>query len=102
VLDWIILDPPRPFLDALGGLQEPHQSEQVWDGLRASWVDSIEQADLRRYVGDDMGSYGFDMLARAGRAVSGAYARAGNPLRALAQHDCRHLLVRPHAREAVW
>jgi len=31
-----------------------------------------------------MGSYGFDMWARAGREIAAAYAREGNPLQALA------------------
>jgi pimeloyl-ACP methyl ester carboxylesterase len=84
LLDWIILDPPPPFLDALGGLQSPEHSGQVWDALRGMWVEGMHQPDLLRYVGEDMGSYGFDMRARAGREIAAAYARAGNPLRALA------------------
>jgi pimeloyl-ACP methyl ester carboxylesterase len=84
LLDWIILDPPPPFLDALGGLQAPDHSQEVWDALRGMWVEGIDQPDLRRYVVEDMGSYGFDMRARAGREIAAAYSQAGNPLRALA------------------
>jgi pimeloyl-ACP methyl ester carboxylesterase len=84
LLDWIILDPPAPFVDALGGLQSPDHSQQVWDALRGMWVEGIDQPDLRRYVGEDMGSYGFDMRARAGREIAAAYTRAVNPMRALA------------------
>jgi pimeloyl-ACP methyl ester carboxylesterase len=84
LLDWIILDPPPPFLDALQGLQSPEHSRQVWDALRGMWVEGIDQPELLRYVGEDMGSYGFDMRARAGREITAAYRRAGNPLRALA------------------
>jgi pimeloyl-ACP methyl ester carboxylesterase len=83
LLDWIVLDPPPPFLEALDGLQSTEQSEAVWKGLRASWVEGVAQAALRTYVADDMGGYGFDMRARAGREIARAYAGAGNPLRAL-------------------
>jgi len=78
------MDPPPPFLGALAGLQSVEHSEQVWRALRAMWVDGIDQPELRAYVGDDMGSYGFDMRAGAGREITAAYARSGNPLRALA------------------
>jgi pimeloyl-ACP methyl ester carboxylesterase len=84
LLDWIVLDPPPPFLGALQGLQEADQSEHVWRVLRGVWTEGIDVPALRHYVENDMGSYGFDMRARAGREVSQAYARAGNPLRALA------------------
>jgi uncharacterized protein (TIGR02246 family) len=84
LVDWIILDPPPPFLGALQGLQTVDQSQQVWDALRGMWTEGIDQPDLVRYVRDDMGSYGFDMRARAGREIAAAYAAAGNPLRALA------------------
>jgi pimeloyl-ACP methyl ester carboxylesterase len=84
LVDWIVLDPPLPFLDVLAGLQEVERSQQVWDALRGMWIDGVDQANLVAYVRDDMGAYAFDMRARAGREISAAYARAHTPLRALA------------------
>ena len=36
------------------------------------------------FIRNDMGSYGTEMWARAGREIGAAYAREGNPLKALA------------------
>lgn len=49
---------------------------------------------------EDMGSYPFEMWARAGREISAAYAKAGSPLQALANLDPRvpalHLYAQPN------
>ena len=51
----------------------------------ASWLEGVDSAKVTHLVHDVMGSHGFDMWARAGRAISDAYQRAGNPLKALEQ-----------------
>lgn len=117
LVDWIVLDAPPPFLDVLTGLQELERSQGVWDALRGTWIEGVDQPELVRYVCDDMGSYGFDMLARAGREISAAYAAAGNPLQALARLQppvpTLHLYAQPddpayleaqqaYAAEHVW
>jgi pimeloyl-ACP methyl ester carboxylesterase len=87
LLDWIVLEPPPPFLGALQGLQSPQQWEQTREQLFGMWLDGLNIPELTRYVREDMGSYGFSMWARAGREISAAYAQAGSPLKALAELD---------------
>lgn len=84
LLDWIVLDPPPPFLGALQALQEPERWEQTREQLFSMWTTGVNNPKVTRFVREDMGTYGFEMWARAGREISAAYARAGNPLRALA------------------
>lgn len=42
---------------------------------------------MTAYVRQDMGSYGFDIWARAGREIGAAYAESRSPLQALAALD---------------
>lgn len=87
LLDWIVLDPPPPFLGALQGLQSPTDWRQTRDALFGMWLHGLEIPALTSYVHDDMGSFDGSMWARAGREISAAYAAAGNPLAELARLD---------------
>jgi pimeloyl-ACP methyl ester carboxylesterase len=98
LLDWIVLDPPPPFLGALQALQHPEQWKQAREALFSMWLHGLQIPELTAYVREDMGSYGFDMWSRAGREISAAYAESGNPLQALAAIDAPpvlHLYAQP-------
>lgn len=99
LLDWIILEAPPPFLGALQSLQAPRSWQQTREQLFSLWLHGLDIPDLTRYVRQDMGSYGFDMWARAGREIGSAYAKAGSPLQALATVDppvpVLHLYAQP-------
>ena len=84
LLDWIIGDPSPPFLEALGGLQDPGRWQATRDQLFSMWLAGVSQTEVIRYVHEDMGAFGADMWARAGREIGGAYRRLGSPLQALA------------------
>jgi pimeloyl-ACP methyl ester carboxylesterase len=84
LLDWIIMEPPPPFLEALKGLQSPELWEQTRKLLFSMWLQGADHPDVIRYVREDMASYDFPMWARAGREISSAYAQMGSPLQALA------------------
>ncbi|WP_375769402.1 alpha/beta hydrolase [Archangium gephyra] len=83
LLDWLVLEPPPPFLQALKALQSP-QWKQARDGLFSLWLQGVSSPDVIRFVRDDMGSFGEDMWKRAGREVEKVYAQHGSPLQALA------------------
>jgi pimeloyl-ACP methyl ester carboxylesterase len=51
------------------------------------WLHGLDIPELTAYVRQDMGSYGFDMWARAGREIGAAYAESRSPLQALAALD---------------
>lgn len=67
LLDWIVLEAPLPFLGALRSLQDPAQFEQTREQLFAMWLQGLDIPKLAHYVREDMGSYPFEMWARAGR-----------------------------------
>lgn len=84
VLDWIVLDPPPPFLGALDALQEETSWQHVRDQLFSMWLAGTDNPQLSHFLSTDMGSYPFEMWARAGREIAKAYAANGNPLKAFA------------------
>ncbi len=99
LLDWIVLQAPAPFLGALQSLQDPAQWRHTRDELFSMWLQRLDVPALTHYLHDDMGSYPFEMWARAGREISDAYAKAGSPLQALASLEpavpVLHLYAQP-------
>ncbi|GBC71606.1 1H-3-hydroxy-4-oxoquinaldine 2,4-dioxygenase [Candidatus Calditenuaceae archaeon HR02] len=83
LLDWLVLEPPQPFLEALKGLQSREHWEQVRETLFSMWLSGIVDDRIVQHVRREMGSYGFEMWARAGREISASYDRFGSPLKAL-------------------
>ena len=98
-LDWIVLPAPPPFLDVLKGMQSPVLWRQTIEDIFTVWLHGIDNPSLIRFVREEMGSYGFEMWARAAREISAAYARSGSPLQALAALDppvpALHLYAQP-------
>lgn len=99
LVDWLVLDPPPPFVDALAMLQREDSWRQTRDRLFAMWLEGVDTPAVERLVHDVMGSYDFAMWARGGRAIGEAYARHGSPLAALAALDppppVLHLYAQP-------
>lgn len=85
LVDWLVLDPPPPFVGALGALQDAGKWQATRDQLFSMWLQGIDNSKVIRLVRDVMGSYGFEMWARSGREISVAYRREGSPLKALAK-----------------
>ncbi len=84
-LDWLVLDPPPPFIEALATLQEASHWRMTRDQLFDMWLRDVDNPKVIRMIREVMGSYGFEMWARAGRAIEGAYRREGAPLKTLAE-----------------
>lgn len=83
LLDWIVSEGPPPFMEGLKALQTADHWREARDGLFGMWLHGVTDPTIARFVGEDMGSYGREMWARAAREISGAYAREGSPLKAL-------------------
>lgn len=84
LVDWLVLDPPPPFLGALAALQDADTWQSTRDQLFSMWLQDVDNDNVIRLVREVMGSYGFEMWARAAREIEAAYRREGNPLKALA------------------
>lgn len=83
LLDWIIFAPPANFESALVGLQDELQYEHTRDRLFSTWLEGVTDPTVSEFVHHVMGGFGFSMWSRAGREIAAAYAKHGNPLRAL-------------------
>jgi pimeloyl-ACP methyl ester carboxylesterase len=84
-IEWLVLDPPDPFLKALEDLQAPERWRETLDQMFSLWLAGTADPRLTHFVREGMGAHGFEMWSRAARAISSAYAEAGSPLKALSQ-----------------
>jgi pimeloyl-ACP methyl ester carboxylesterase len=84
LLEWFVLGAPPAFVEALRGLQSQATWQATVDGLMRRWIEGAGVPRLERYMRGEMGAHGFEMWARAGRAIEGAYKRHDSPLAALA------------------
>ena len=82
-LEWLVLDPPPPFLVSLKAMQDPDQLKPTLDVVFEKWINHVDNPGLVHFVKDEMGAYGIDMWSRGARAISGAYSQYGNPLKSL-------------------
>lgn len=102
LLDWIVTEPPLPFVEALRALMS-ERWRQARDGLLDLWLQGVEDEDVIRFVREDMGSFGEEMWARAAREIATAYAREGSPLRALSgltpPTPTLHLYAQPESHD---
>jgi pimeloyl-ACP methyl ester carboxylesterase len=103
LIDWLVLEAPAPFLEALRALQQPALWASARDQLFALWTQRIDQPYLEQFIRRDMGRYGYEMWARAGREIESAYARYHSPLAAFAAYGngvtVKHLYSQPDAPE---
>ncbi len=103
LLDWIVLDPPAPFLGALEALQGAASWEATRARLFQMWTEGVDNQNLRDFVHGEMGAHGFQMWARAGREIAAAYRRHGTPLRAFAElpvpRPVLHIYAQPSTAE---
>jgi pimeloyl-ACP methyl ester carboxylesterase len=80
---WLVLDPPPAFRGALEALQDRDRWQEARDRLLSMWTAGAP-AHVAEQVQREMGAYGFEMWARAGRSIANEYARHTNPLCAMA------------------
>jgi pimeloyl-ACP methyl ester carboxylesterase len=85
LVDWLVLGAPPPFREALAGMQKPDTWRPTLDGLFDFWLKDGADAEVERFVRQEMGAHGFPMWSRAGREIGAAYDRENSPLGALAR-----------------
>jgi pimeloyl-ACP methyl ester carboxylesterase len=84
LVDWLVQEAPTPFLRVLEAIQSPEHWSTARDLLFSIWLRGVDDDELKCFIPSDMGAYGFDLWARAGREIEAAYRRWGSPLAALA------------------
>ena len=83
LIDWLVLDPPAPFLATLHGLQDRLHWEETRNRLFSTWLQGVGNEAVKNFVQYEMGICGFEMWARSAREIAAAYQKNGNPLLAL-------------------
>jgi len=78
---------PRPSLGRCGCSRRRAEWQQTREQLFSMWLQGLDIPKLAHYIREDMGSCPFEMWARAGREIAGAYAKFVSPLQALATLD---------------
>lgn len=98
LLDWMVLGPPPPFLDALAAMRNPATTRAVVDQITGMWTAGLENPALNAYVAS-MAATSDDMWARAAREIAAAFETYGAPLDAIAALDppppTLHLYAQP-------
>lgn len=98
VLDWMVLGPATPFLEALDGLQDPARWREVRDAIIAMWRHGVDLPALDRHLAE-MEAYGPEMWGRGAREIARCFRRDQVPLDAFASCDERppvlHLYAQP-------
>jgi len=99
LLEWIVLDPPAPFLPAFHALEDREHWQEARNRLFTQWLQGVGNEAVTQFVQLVMGSFEYDMWSRAGREISAAYERHGNPLYALEElsppPEVLHLYAQP-------
>jgi pimeloyl-ACP methyl ester carboxylesterase len=105
LIDWIVLDPPAPFLAALRAIQDPLHWEETRNRLFSMWLEGVSNPEVSNFVQFGMGAFGRDMWMRSGREILAAYERDENPLAALDKLEAHvptlHIYAQP-SDPAYW
>lgn len=97
-LDWMVLGPPPPFLDALDAMMSPATTQAVVNQITGMWTAGLDIPALSAYVAS-MAATPDDMWARAAREIAAAFETAEAPVDAVAGLDppppTLHLYAQP-------
>ncbi len=100
MIDWILTEPSQSFLAALKGMQDPYRWRITVEDIFSLWLQDVDNPRLINFVHQVMGSYGFDMWARAAREIGRAYAESVSPLSVLSllrpPVPVLHIYAQPH------
>ncbi len=85
VIDWIMVEAPPAFVADLQAIQDPKRWLEGRRNLFDAWLDASDHPAVEHHVEQEMGSFDFDMWARACRVIEQSYATFGSPLQRMAQ-----------------
>jgi len=101
-LDWMLVEPPRPYMDVIRQLQLADGWPAARDTLFRIWQADVDSAQIRGAL-DAMNEHGADMWMRSGRVIEASYLEHGSPLDALAALEpappTLHLYGQPQSEE---
>jgi pimeloyl-ACP methyl ester carboxylesterase len=100
--DWMVLEPPAPYMDVIRMLQSPDTWPAARDKLFEIWQADVASPDIGGAL-EAMNVHDDDMWMRSGRVIERSYVEHGSPLRYLAELDSPppvlHLYGQPRSEE---
>jgi pimeloyl-ACP methyl ester carboxylesterase len=82
-VDWMVIEPPEPYMAVIRGLQTRDGWPAARDRLFEIWRAGVDDAGVARAIAV-MDEHGEEMWMRSGRVIESSYVEHGSPLRALA------------------
>ncbi|BAY00136.1 putative dioxygenase [Mycobacteroides stephanolepidis] len=80
IVDLIMTEAPLEFLNGIREFQDPQRWQASRLGFLRAWLSGSDNEAVIRHIRSEMGGFGFDVWARAGRVIEDAYATWGSPL----------------------
>ena len=99
LLDWMVLGPPPPFLEALEAMRSPATTRGVVEQILDMWASGLDIPSLTAYL-QEMDAFGDEMWQRAAREISDAFAKDPCPMDAIAALDDAPATVHLYAQPA--
>jgi pimeloyl-ACP methyl ester carboxylesterase len=100
--DWMVLEPPGPYMDVIRMLESNETWPAARDKLFEIWQADVESPEVREAL-DAMNVHDEDMWMRSGRVIEGSYVDHGSPLRYLSELDSPppvlHIYGQPRSQE---
>lgn len=85
-LDWMVTEPPPPYMAVIEQLTSPQEWPQARDTLFEIWRGGVSTPSVDRAF-EAMAAHGGEMWMRSGREIGDAYRRHGSPLAAWSALD---------------
>ena len=103
VIDWIMVKPSQEFFESIADVQVESKWKKGINDLFHYWISDTDNPDVIDHVREEMAGYDYEMWARSGREIAGAYATWGCPLdrmKAIKEHrPITHIFSQPPESE---
>lgn len=80
IVDLIMTAAPAEFLNGIRAFRDPQRWQSSRLEFLRSWLAGSGNEAVNRHIRSEMGGFGFDVWARAGRVIEEAYATWGSPM----------------------
>ncbi|ALR13611.1 dioxygenase [Mycobacteroides saopaulense] len=80
IVDLIMSQAPAEFLDGIRAFRDPANWRSSRLEFLDAWLAGSGNEAVNRHIRSEMGGFGFDVWARAGRVIEDAYATWGSPM----------------------
>lgn len=80
IIDLIMTAAPREFLNGIRAFRDPARWQSSRLEFLRAWLAGSHNEAVNRHIRTEMGGFGFEVWAQAGRVIEDAYATWGSPM----------------------